>query len=351
MGAAGAGAYVTDEVVTFTVPDTEHVLAGLRLVPDVHIPGDRLEFRRADGRWVLVIPRPPVQRMEYQFQVSYPDGRVETGLDPENPRRADGAFGQKSVLEFPGYRPPGWLAAPGKPGISVGLELPAGSLGTAIPARIWSPADAPDDEPLPLLLAHDGPEYDCLAALTRYLSSGVSAGWLPRLRAALLSPGPRNRWYSANAGYARALRQAVIPTLTSRYATKVRIGMGTSLGALALLHAHCRYPDAFDALFLQSGSYFCPQFDGQERRFPYYRRVVTFVADVHAGRLPGRPIPVALTCGAIEENIANNRAMTTALAALGYQAALREVADVHNYTAWRDAFDPALTELLWPVSA
>ena len=48
-----------------------------------------------------------------------------------------------------------------------------------------------------------------------------------------------------------------------------------------------------------------------------------------------------LTCGAAEENIHNNRAMA---AALGEQ--LHEVRDLHNYTAWRDALHPHLTELL-----
>ena len=67
--------------------------------------------------------------------------------------------------------------------------------------------------------------------------------------------------------------------------------MGASLGALAMLHAHCRYPDTFDALFLQSGSFFLPRFDSHERWFPYYRRVVRFVAEVARRRAaaPARP--------------------------------------------------------------
>jgi enterochelin esterase family protein len=38
--------------------------------------------------------------------------------------------------------------------------------------------------------------------------------------------------------------------------------------------------------------------------------------------------------------------MARALAAQGYDVALHEVRDVHNYVAWRDAFDPHLTQLL-----
>jgi enterochelin esterase family protein len=261
-----------------------------------------------------------------------------------------GAFGMKSVLEFPCYRPPQWLTAPAEPGTSRTFDLPAPSLGAEISVRTWFPAGTADDEPLPLLVVHDGPEYDSLASITRYLAAGVTGKWLPRLRAALLSPGPRDSWYSANGGYARALRRSVIPALASRLATTARIGMGTSLGALAMLHAHCRHPDAFDALFLQSGSFFSPAFDAHERRFPHYRRIVRFVAAAHSGGLRVRTIPVALTCGQIEENVANNRLMTQALRAEGYQANLHEVPDLHNYTAWRDAFDPHLTRLLGQVS-
>jgi enterochelin esterase-like enzyme len=351
VSTAEARAYVTDDAVTFVVPDPARELAGVRLMQDVRIPGDQLGFRETGDRWVLLLPRPPVTRMEYLLEFSNRDGGTWTGLDPGNPRTVGGAFGPKSVIEFPGYVAPEWLAEPGDPGTSAVADVPASPLDAVVSCRVWAPADAADDEPLPLLLAHDGPEYDALSALTGYVASGVTGGWLPRMRAALLSPGPRDRWYSANAGYARALRQAVIPALTARFATKARVGMGTSLGALAMLHAHCKYPDSFDALFLQSGSFFWSQFDGQERRFPYYRRIVTFVSAVRAGRLTGKPVPVALTCGVIEENLANNRAMTEILTEFGYQARLREVPDVHNYTAWRDAFHPDLTELLWRVRA
>ena len=228
--------------------------------------------------------------------------------------------------------------------------MPVAALDAAVSVRLWSPQDAPDDERLPLLVVHDGPEYDALASLTRYLSAGTAGHWLPRLRAALLSPGPRNLWYSANPRYSQALCTAVLPAITGQVATGVRVGMGTSLGALAMLHAHCRYPDAFDALFLQSGSFFWPRFDSHERRFPYYREIVGFVTEVHDGGLPPGPVPAVFTCGAIEENIENNRLMIKTLRDRGYPATLHEVPDMHNYTAWRDALDPGLTELLGRAS-
>jgi enterochelin esterase-like enzyme len=245
-----------------------------------------------------------------------------------------------------GYAPPDWLAAPAKPGITRAFDIPVRALDAAVPVRTWSPEGFPDDEPLPLLLVHDGPEYDARAGLTQYLSAGMAAGWLPRLRAALLSPGPRDRWYSANARYARALALTVVPALSERMAVSRRIGMGASLGALAMLHVHCRHPGVLDALFLQSGSFFTARLDPQERRFAYYQRVTRFVTGVHDGGLPPLRIPVELTCGAAEENAANNRLMAATLRDRGYPAALHEVPDGHNFTAWRDALDPYLSALL-----
>jgi enterochelin esterase-like enzyme len=367
--AAVAGASADEAGLTFRFADARRELAGVRLLQEVGIPGARLEFRRAGGRWELALERPPVSRLEYLLELRYPGGGIKVVTDPANPRQVPGAFGPKNVLEFPGYAPPGWLSARADPGRARAFELPA--LDGAITVRIWSPAGAGDSEPLPLLVVHDGPEYDALAAITRYLGAGTGGGWLPRLRAALLSPGHRDSWYSASARYARVLGGTVLPAIAGQVRCTAVIGMGTSLGALAMLHAYCRYPGSFDALFLQSGSFFVPSLDSQERHFGHYRRITRFTAAVHGGGpegggpagagpagsesergdgLPLRPVPVVLTCGAIEENAANNRLMAAALAGHGYPAALHEGADAHNYTAWRDAFDPHLTRLLQQVT-
>lgn len=331
---AGAGA------MTFLVADPEQALTGVRLVTDA--PVNRRDFSRTGTGWRLVLDVPPLTRIEYLLEFRYRAGGSKLLPDPANPDQVDGAFGPKSVLELPDYAAPRWLSADVDPGVSGSIEVPA--MDAAISARIWSPSSAAADEPLPLLVVHDGPEYDSLASLTRFLGAGVAGGWLPRLRAALLSPGARNSWYSANPRYASALRRLMLPALGATVRTTRQIGMGTSLGALGMLHAHCLRP--FDALFLQSGSFFVPRLDSQERRFPHYRRITAFTAEMHAGRVTGTPVPAVLTCGGLEENIGNNRLMTRTLQAGGYQASLHEVRDLHNYTAWRDAFDPHLSELL-----
>jgi enterochelin esterase family protein len=211
-----------------------------------------------------------------------------------------------------------------------------------VAVRIWSPADAEDSEPLPLLVSNDGPEYAELAGLTGYSAAMIESGALPPHRVALVAPGVRNEWYSASPLYAGALVRGVLPAVAAEVAVRgLPVAIGASLGALAMLHAQHRHPNTFAGLFLQSGSFFTPEHDIQERGFSRWARVTAFVAEVLGGGRGTGAAPAVLTCGAGEENIHNNREMA---AALGEQ--LHELGDLHNYTAWRDALDPYLTGLL-----
>jgi enterochelin esterase-like enzyme len=173
----------------------------------------------------------------------------------------------------------------------------------------------------------------------------TASGALPPYRVAMIAPGHRDEWYSGSALYARALCTDVLPAIQGTVGTTSVVGMGASLGALAMLHVHVRCP--FAGLFLQSGSFFLPRFDAHESRFPRYRRVVRVTRELQ--RDAGPPVPVTLTCGIAEENVHNNRVMTQALAQQGFDAELHEVPDMHNYTGWRDALDPHLTQMLAKV--
>ena len=344
------GPMVGENTVTFRLDDPDHALGAVRLYQEVRIPGDRLDFRHDGDSWLLEIERPDVDRMEYLFELTHADGATVTLTDPANPRRVAGAFGDKSVLELPGYRRPDWLSRPGPAGRRRELMVIPRSLDGQVAVTLWSPAGLDDDTPAPLLVVHDGPEYDRLAGLPAYLSALVAAGDLPPVRAALLGPGHRDERYSADGAYTRALCLAVFPRLRSEVATSALIGVGASLGALAMLHAQRQQAGCLDALFLQSGSFFHPRYDAHERRFSRYSRVVRSVDAVLRSAGHPTPVPTVMTCGTLEENLANNRIMARALAAQGYDVSLREVRDVHSYTAWRDAFDPWLTGLVREVA-
>jgi enterochelin esterase family protein len=175
----------------------------------------------------------------------------------------------------------------------------------------------------------------------------VAAGQVAPHHLVLLSPGDRNEWYSASPAYARAVAADVIPRLYAELGTlRPVVGMGASLGALAMLHVQRRYPAAFAGLFLQSGSFFRPDYDRHEKSFGRYLRLVRFVGRVV--RTTGVPaaVPTVLACGMAEENLHNNREMARVLTTQGYGAQLVEFPDAHNYTGWRDTFDPYLTGLL-----
>jgi enterochelin esterase family protein len=326
-------------VGSLRVEDPGPRYAAVRLRSD--LPLGKPDFRRDNGGWVLDLAHARLERLEYQLELLGRDGTSHVVCDPGNPQRAPGPFGEKSVVLAPSYRAPDWLDGRRAAGTIQAIGIRA--LGDDLDVRIWSPGEGE----LPLLVAHDGPEYDALASLTRYAAALIERGALPPFRVGLLPPGHRDEWYSASAAYSRALCTRVLPVLREQIAVAGRpVGMGPSLGALAMLHAQRTWPGTFAGLFLQSGSFFVPRFDDHESGFARYQRIIRFVGGVLRSRAAGETLPVAMTCGAEEENVHNNRLMASALTAQGYAARLDEVPDLHNYTSWRDAFDPHLTRLL-----
>ena len=356
--AAGAGPEVTAARVTFRVPDPDAALQDVRLYQEVQRPRVGPSFTRVEGTatWELDFPRPAVDRMEYQLALRYPGAGPVLLPDPANPLRADGPFGEKSVVEFPGYHPPAWLARAGRrpAPATTGLAVPSRVLGARVPVEVWrSPGGRrrrPGD-PLPMLVVHDGPEYARYAALLDFLTAATADGRLPPMRAALLAPVDRNEHYSASPAWSRTLVSEVLPALQALAPTppgrRWLVGMGASLGALATLAAARTAPASFGGLFLQSGSFFRPDADAHERdHLPRFRRITRFVDDLAAGGGAAEPASAVLTCGTVEENLHGNRVVRDALAARGWQVQLAEHRDAHNWVAWRDTVDPWLAGLL-----
>jgi enterochelin esterase-like enzyme len=330
----------------FRVSDPRRELAGVRLLSD----GTKRQppaFRRRGSRWELRLPPPPLARMEYLLELEAADGSRTLVPDPSNPLRTPGPFGDKSVVELDGYRPPGWLDDDEAPeGRLEGLTVASPALRATIGGLLWSAAGTDPEEPLPLLVAHDGPEYAEFSDLLRYLDSAVADLALPPLRAALLQPVARNEHYSASARYATAFVREVGPALRKRTPTTALVGMGASLGALAMLHVHRVHPETFAGLYLQSGSFFRRRFDKYEAGFERFARITRFVGRVLNVESWEHPIPVSITCGTGEENLRNNRAVAVGLAAQGYPVELVEHPDAHNWVSWRDVFDPHLAHLV-----
>ncbi|MEO9237744.1 MAG: esterase, partial [Jatrophihabitantaceae bacterium] len=215
--------------VTFRLPDPHARLRGVRLYQEVRVPGDQLDFSYRRGVWSLFLPRPAANRMEYLLELSHPNEGRETITDPANPLRAAGAFGDKSVIEFPEYHRPGWLDQAGCPGGFTELAVSSQNLGSTVHGALWSPDQLDPASPAPLLIVHDGPEYARLAELIRFVAVQIGSGRIRPIRVALLAPGDRNRWYAVYPAYARALAGEVLPALAELAPSTIRIGAGASL--------------------------------------------------------------------------------------------------------------------------
>jgi len=331
--------------LAFHLPDPDEAYRSVRLSTDLELAPEARAFSRRDEAWVLELGDLPLQRLEYQLEVEHAGGGFETILDPEEDGRVEGVFGDKSERRLEGYREPWWLRTEHVAGEAAAFTVESRALQGTVEVGIWSPRG--HDGPLPLLVANDGPEFEALSKLTTYAAAMIGTDELKPFRVALVAPGERDEWYSASAAYARALTTEIIPAVRSEVAVGgLVVGMGASLGGLAMLHAHRRLPGTFAGLFLQSSSFFLPRFDAQESGFPRWQRIIRFVRGTLRTERAVDPVPITITCGACEENRHNNRLLADRLAAQGHEVSFELVGDTHNYTAWRDAFDPHLTDLL-----
>ncbi len=333
---------VTDEEVTWRIP-VEEAPGGVRLEVDWVLAGDP-EFVRVGRQWTYDLTRPAARRLEYRLILRDADGHGDPGLDPTNPRHISNPFGGRSVIEFGDYAEPDWVGTV-PDGVLETVDVPPERLSTTIPSQLWTPSGLNRDEPAPLLVAHDGSGLADDAAL---LGWATWHGAVRRpVRVVLLDPAPggRDAWYSANDGYSDDEVGAVLTAVRARVSVSGTVGLGISLGAVATLAVQRRHPDAYDAVVLQSGSFFTPQTDPQEAGYGHFDQVCRAVREIKATR-PERPVQAFVTCGAIEENLVNNIQLAEALRAQGYGVDWKMVGDAHTMTGWRDAWSPELDRLM-----
>lgn len=338
---------VLEDRLVFTLDDADRRWTRVALDCDDAVLGRR-RFRRTAQGWGLVLPRPKLNRVEYRLVVTEAGGTTEVICDPDNPERVDTAFGERSVALMPGYERPGWLRQDVSPGSAYDVAADAGPLGQ-LPVSVWSPAGLDADMPAPLLVAHDGPAYVGLASLTHYAAAMCADETLPPFRIALMTPVDRDEWYAANPEYVAAELAAIDRIAESVPVQGQLVTMGASLGALTAMLAAQAGEGRFGGVVAQSGSFFTPHHDEQESTYPYFARVTAAVAAIAEEHATEQPLVIGMTCGALEENLANNEAMATDLRRQGHRVTLRRVADLHNFTAWRDSLHPTLTEVLRSV--
>ncbi|AZI57769.1 esterase [Nakamurella antarctica] len=339
---------VTQTDVTFLMPDPHSEYDGVRLELDFSVAPADLDFSAVDGGWQLVLPRPAVGRFEYQFTLRRGQD-YEWTIDPANPASVPNPFGAKSEVRFPDYEEPHWLDSVAA-GSSLSIKTRPRFLSQAVPVTLWSPEGLDPRQMTPLLIANDGSDMADRGSLLGWATAAQAAG---PFRVALLDPphGLRDEWYAANPAYADEIVRSVLPAIRRKVRVGAVVGLGASLGGLAMVALQARHPAAVSALAVQSGSYFTADLDAQESDFYHFAQIcsaVTAIAERSHSQV--RPVPVLITCGVVEENFANNLAMAAALAGQGYELRMREVADAHTMIGWRDCWSPDLEELLIAAS-
>ena len=235
---APAQAVSADRVV-FSLPDPRRALRRVALLHELVRPRD-VEFERRDGGFELELPRPPVDRLEYLLAVEDRDGDTQVGPDPANPLQADGPFGPKSVVEFPEYAPPGWLADEGSAaGELREVELPGrfGMTGARLVGRRHRPGRAAAAAARPRRARVRGV---LLAAPPARPPRRVRGGAAVPRGAAAAAGQPERDLLRLRA--ATRARSSASGCPRSRPYTGRPVGLGASLGALAWLHAHWTLP-------------------------------------------------------------------------------------------------------------
>src|SRR6266545_2945241 len=134
---AATGPLVQQGSIAFRLLDPDAELAGVRLATDRGFPIAAEPFARDGDAWTLRMPAPALDRFEYALAVQRADGSHEHWTDPANPLRAPGAFGEKSVVQLPGYAEPTWLGAERVPGATDALTVASSALGAELRIALW----------------------------------------------------------------------------------------------------------------------------------------------------------------------------------------------------------------------
>jgi enterochelin esterase-like enzyme len=197
----------------------------------------------------------------------------------------------------------------------------------------------------PLLVVHDGGDYLGYASMKAVLDNLIAAGEVAPLMAAFIYPGQRQVEYTDDARHAAWIARELVPQLETRYPLEARASgrclMGASFGAVASLATSVRYPQAFSALLLQSGSFVYSDPAVNHGEGPSFVPVIAFMDSYRAD-----PVRVAdrcyISCGAHEDLIHANRGMLPVFQQTGMAINYVESPAGHSWDAWRDQLRDAL---------
>lgn len=314
---------------------------------------DRDHFVRMAGTdiWYLRLPVEDGGRFEYKLSIHAHDGEHWI-LDPANPNRAGDPFGENSVAMTWGYERPEWSIPMGAArGTLDDMHVPSTAFGGARREQVYLPAGYDRDRPYPLVIIHDGGDFETYADLTVSLDNLIAEEAIPPVVAVLIQAGDRMSEYPRGRRHARYVVQDLLPVVSESYAISPhphdRILLGASLGAVASLSTAFRYPGIFGGLVLKSGSFILDREKLSQRPHPVFQRVARIVEVIR--RAPDLTATRAfVSTGELEGLAEENRAMADLLREKGVDVKFQTAWDGHHWHNWRDQLRDALTWVLKP---
>ncbi len=315
--------------------------------------GSHNPFTRMAGTnwWRLTIEFPRHSRIEYKIGVAK-DGHEVWLHDPLNPRIAHDPFGGNSVVQMTGYEEPEWSlpVATVPRGTLESWKIQSKSLHEQREIRVYLPSRYRENRRHRIMFVHDGDDYMRFCRFGAVLDNLTYRREIPPMVVVLLNPHDRLREYAGDRRHAAFVVEEVVPEIEKRYPVisepSARCLAGASFGGVASLSTAWYYPNTFDMLLLQSGSFAFTDI-GQHARGRVFDPVVEFMNRFR--KQVGQPAKrIFLSCGVYESLIYENRSFVPLLQKHGIEVKFVEARDGHNWENWRDRLRSGLT-WLFPV--
>lgn len=307
-------------------------------------------FKRVVGTdlWTLETDIQDGARIEYKLEVVKGQYR-ELIRDPLNETFAEDPFGSNSVVQGIAYTKPEWASdqPDARHGTVEDHHLYSEVFREERPWSMYVPARFRTTQHYPLLIFHDGYDYQRFSSLTTILDNLIHRLEIPPVLAVLIQSPNRLPEYGASELHARFLVDELLPHIEERFplleGPSDRCLIGASFGAVASLHAAWVRPGTFGKLLLQSGSFAFTDV-GEHDLGPAFDTVVDFVNEFR--KAPGKPAnQIFLSAGIYESLIYFNRSLLPVLQSTGADVRLVEAQDGHNWENWRDRLRDGLTWL------
>lgn len=190
-------------------------------------------------------------------------------LDPRNPNRIGGGFGDNSELAMPDYVQP-WevVADPTVPkGSTVKSTFTSSIMGNSRSVTVYTPHgyDPTRTEAYPVILYHDGRDYLNIAYVPTILDNLIDAGRIEPIIAVFVDPVNREAEYATSStdAFTRLIVEELMPWAESNYHISTdpsrRAVTGPSYAGLASAR-HCfEHPQEFQLCGLFSPSFWVGQ--------------------------------------------------------------------------------------------